>query len=65
MNYKTIRKNFEKGLWPEAYVKMAVRKGVISQAECDEILSGAEQGSGSVQAAVDEAMAILNGEVEE
>ena len=43
MNYNTIRRNFEKGLWPESYVKMAVRKGVISQEECDAILSGTDQ----------------------
>ena len=42
MNYKTIKRNYEKGLWPENYVKMAVRKGVISQEECDAILSGDE-----------------------
>lgn len=64
MNYRTIRRNFERGLWPESYVRLAVRKGVITQEECEEILSGAEAGS-SVQAAVDEAMAILSGEVEE
>jgi len=63
MNYNTIRKNYEKGLWPESYVKMAVRKGIITQAECDEILSGAEPGS-SAQGAVNEMMAILTGEVE-
>lgn len=63
MNYQTIRRNFEKGLWPASYVKMAVKKGVITQADCDEILSGAEPGS-SVQAAVDEAIGILTGEVE-
>lgn len=63
MNYNTIRRNFEKGLWPESYVRMAVRKGVITQVECDEILSGAKPGS-SVQAAVDEAIGILTGEVE-
>lgn len=42
MNYKTIKRNYEKGLWPESYVKMAVKKGVISQEECDAILSGDE-----------------------
>ena len=61
MNYNTIRKNFEKGLWPEAYVRLAVRKGIITQIECDEILSGAEPGD-HVQAAVEEAISILTGE---
>lgn len=40
MNFQTIKKNFDKGLWNESMVKMAVRKGVISQAECDVILTG-------------------------
>lgn len=42
MNYKTIKRNYEKGLWNESLVKMAVRKGVLTQAECDAILSGDE-----------------------
>ena len=42
MNYKTIKRNYERGLWSEQYVKLAVRKGVISQEECDAILSGDE-----------------------
>ena len=63
MNYKTIRRNFEKGLWSEPLVKMAVRKGLITQAQCDEILSGAPA-TDSSDAAINEAIAILNGEDE-
>lgn len=63
MNYKTIKRNYDKGLWSESLVKMAVRKGVITQEECDAILSGATPES-SMQAAVDEAIGILIGEVE-
>ena len=55
MNYQTIRRNFEKGLWPASYVKMAVRKGVISQEECDAILSGDD----SELATVDDYIAAL------
>lgn len=55
MNYKTIKRNYEKGLWPEAYVRMAVKKGVISQEECDAILSGDE----SELATVDDYIAAL------
>ena len=39
MNYETIKRNYEKGLWTAALVKMAVKKGVITQEECDEILA--------------------------
>lgn len=37
MNYQTIKRNFEKGLWSAAMVKMAVRKGVITKEEYEEI----------------------------
>lgn len=31
MNYEIIRKNFIRGLWTKAMVRMAVRKGVITK----------------------------------
>ena len=37
MSYEVIKKNFEKGLWTKAMVKMAVRKGVITKAQYEEI----------------------------
>ena len=37
MNYETIKKNFERGLWNIAMVKMAVRKGVITKEQFKEI----------------------------
>ena len=30
MNYESVKRNYEKGLWTKAAVKMAVRKGIIS-----------------------------------
>lgn len=39
MNFETIKKNYIKGLWTAALVKMAVKKGVITQEQCDEILA--------------------------
>ena len=39
MNYETIKNNYLKGLWTKALVKLAVKKGVITQEQCDEILS--------------------------
>ena len=38
MNYESVKKNYQKGLWTAALVKMAVKKGIITQAQCNEIL---------------------------
>lgn len=37
MNFKMIKRNFEKGLWTKSMVKLAVRKGVITKTEYKEI----------------------------
>ena len=37
MNYETIKKNYDRGLWNAAMVKMAVRKGVITKEQYKEI----------------------------
>ena len=37
MNFATIKKNYEKGLWSVAMVKMAVKKGVITKEQFKEI----------------------------
>ena len=39
MNFNMIKKNYEKGLWSKAMVKMAVKKGVITKEEYKEITS--------------------------
>ena len=31
MNYEIIKKNYDRGLWSTAMVKMAVKKGIISK----------------------------------
>ena len=38
MNYETIKRNYEKGLWNKALVRMAVRKGIITEEEYKEIV---------------------------
>ena len=43
MTFEKIKYNFEQGFWTEAMVKMAVRKGVITQAQCDQILGTATE----------------------
>ena len=37
MNYEKKKKNFERGLWNVAMVRMAVRKGVITKEQFKEI----------------------------
>ena len=37
MNYDTIKRNFQRGLWSLAQVKASVRKGVITVAQYEEI----------------------------
>lgn len=37
MNYEIIKKNFDRGLWSAAMVKVAVRKGVITKEQYKEI----------------------------
>ena len=38
MNYDMIKKNYDKGLWNKAMVKMAVKKGVITLEQYKEIV---------------------------
>lgn len=37
MNFNTIKQNYERKLWSKAMVKMAVRKGVISKEQYQDI----------------------------
>lgn len=37
MNYATVKRNYERGLWSKTMVKTAVRKGIITKAEYLEI----------------------------
>ena len=37
MNFATIKSNYDKGLWNLSMVRMAVRKGVITKQEFEEI----------------------------
>ena len=37
MNFATIKRNYDRGLWSAAMVKMAVRKGVITKEQYAEI----------------------------
>lgn len=41
MNFKTIKRNYEKGLWSKQMVKMAVKKGVITKEQYYEITTEA------------------------
>lgn len=37
MNFETIKRNYQRGLWSAAMVKMAVSKGIITKAQYTEI----------------------------
>ena len=37
MNYKMIKRNYDKGLWSKQMIKVAVKKGVITKEEYKEI----------------------------
>lgn len=37
MNYETIKRNYDRGLWSASMVKMAVKKGVITAEQYTEI----------------------------
>ena len=37
MNFEIVKKNYEKGLWTKQLVRMAVRKGVITPEQYEEI----------------------------
>lgn len=37
MNYETIKRNYERGLWNNTMVRMAVRKGIITKEQYTEI----------------------------
>lgn len=37
MSYEIIKRNYERGLWTKAMVKMAVKKGVITPDQYKEI----------------------------
>lgn len=38
MNFDTIKKNYDRGLWNKQMVKMAVKKGIITKEEYAEII---------------------------
>lgn len=38
MNFKIIKKNYDRGLWSKAMVRMAVRKGIITKEQYKEIV---------------------------
>ena len=37
MNFATIKRNYDRGLWNKQMVKMAVRKGIITADQYEEI----------------------------
>lgn len=48
MNFENIKRNYERGLWSAAMVRMAVCKGVITREQYREITGLAYQGGAGV-----------------
>ena len=44
MNYEIIKRNYERGLWSAAMVKVAVRKGVTTEEQYQKIIGDAGAG---------------------
>ena len=42
MTYEKIKKNYDRGFWSAQMVQIAVTKGVITQAQYETIVNGAE-----------------------
>ena len=38
MTYKVIKHNYDRGLWNETMVRMCVKKGVITQAQYEQVI---------------------------
>lgn len=38
MNFETIKKNYDRGLWTKQLVAMAVKKGIITKEQYEEIV---------------------------
>lgn len=38
MTFETIKKNYNRGLWSAAMVRVMVTKGIITEEQCKEIL---------------------------
>lgn len=38
MNFKIIKRNYDRGLWSKTMVRMAVRKGIITKEQYKEIV---------------------------
>lgn len=43
MNFETIKHNYERGLWSKTMVKLAVRKGILTQAQYEEITAAPDE----------------------
>lgn len=43
MNFETIKRNYERGLWSKAMVKLAVRKGILTQEQYEEITAAPDE----------------------
>jgi len=61
MNYETILKNFQRGLWTSQMVHIAVNKGVITEEQYESIIENRPISVGTLTEVIDELNEILDG----
>ncbi len=61
MNYETILKNFQRGLWTSQMVHIAVNKGVITEEQYESIIENRPISVGALTEVIDELNEILDG----
>lgn len=59
MNYETILKNFQRGLWTAQMVHIAVTKGIITEAEYESIIENRPINYNDLIETIDELSGIL------
>ena len=61
MNYETILKNFQRGLWTSQMVHIAVNKGVITEEQYESIIENRPISVGALTEIIDELNGVLDG----
>lgn len=61
MNYETILKNFQRGLWTSQMVHIAVNKGIITEEQYESIIENRPISVGALTEVIDELNEILDG----
>ena len=60
MNYETILKNYQHGLWTAQMVRFAVTKGIITEAEYESIIENRPINFADLVETIEELSGVLN-----